>query len=349
MAMACLWLVGPSPADATAAGIQGMVTNASGTGVSEVPIDLFAANGDGSRSTYLGSYRTNNGYYYFGPADGCYVITMTAPANDSFVGASKWYQRPVCVSGGKIPDYINATLSGGGGGGVVAPPSCTPGQPIWNLAFEDQFSGDGAAIGPSWQVFNSVGNAGYGLRRPSAVSLWGGYLNIKASMENGSLVSGGLSSSLGLKYGRYEFRARTDKDPSEATSGVVLTWPTSNVHPRDGENNIYETLWFPGNRAQFYTYIHKPYGTVHDQDYTIHYADASQWHTMVMEWAPDKLVIYRDGQMIKTITETSADLIPDNPHVLSIQFDAWASSIAAPAWMQVDYVKMWSYGGKTTC
>ena len=200
-----------------------------------------------------------------------------------------------------------------------------------------------------WSVYNSTGNRGYGLRRPSAVSLWGGSLNIKAGMENGTIVSGGMEHSLNQTYGRYEFRVRTDQDYSEGTSGVVLTWPQSNVHPRDGENNIYETLATPGDRHEFYSFIHKPYGTVHDQDYTVHSTSANQWHTMIMEWAPNKLVLYRDGQVIKTIWENGGDHIPDNPHHMAIQFDAWDNWIPNPVWMQVDYVKIWSYGGEVSC
>jgi len=348
--------VSASPAGAAIIGIQGTVTNAGGAGVSGVKVDLFRANADGSRGAFLGEIRTDGaGNYQFRPGDGCYVVTVVAPSGLTFnATGTAWYQRSMCLSAGAASDWISPRLNGTGAGGApapppAAPPACNSGQPIWNLAFDDQFSGDGAALGSSWSAYNSAGNAGHRLRRPSALSLWGGTLNIRASMEGGTIVSGGLSHKLTQKYGRYEFRVRTDKDLSLATSGVVLTWPSSGVHPRDGENNIYETLGSPGDRHEFYSFIHKPYGTVHDQDYTVHPVDASQWHTMVMEWAPDKLVLYRDGVAVKTINETSADLIPDNPHFMAIQFDAWKGSVPSPVWMQIDYVKVWSYGGKTTC
>lgn len=355
--LSALTAVSASPAGAAIIGIQGTVTNPSGGGVSGVKVDLFRANADGSRGTFLGETRTDAvGNYQFRPGDGCYVVTVVAPSGLTFTATgTAWYQRSMCLTAGAATDWISPRLNGTGGT-TAAPapapattPACSAGQPIWNLVFDDQFTGDGAALGTSWSAYNSTGNAGNGLRRPSALSLWGGTLNIRASMENGTIVSGGLSHKLSQKYGRYEFRVRTDKDLSLATSGVVLTWPSSNVHPRDGENNIYETLEAPGDRHEFYSFIHKPYGTVHDQDYTVHAADASQWHTMAMEWAPDKLVLYRDGVAVKTINETGADLIPDNPHFMAIQLDAWKSSVPSPVWMQLDYVKIWSYGGKTTC
>ncbi len=358
--LSALTAVSASPAEAAIIGIQGTVTNASGAGVRGVQVDLFRANADGSRGAFLGEIRTDAaGNYQFRPGDGCYVVTVVAPSGITFTATgTPWYQRSMCLSAGAATDWISPRLNTTGGSTAAAPapvpvsapaPACTSGRPIWNLAFDDQFTGDGAALGSSWSAYNSSGNAGNGLRRSSALSLWGGTLNIRASMEGGTIVSGGLSHKLSQKYGRYEFRVRTDKDLSLGTSGVVLTWPSSGVHPRDGENNIYETLSTPGDRHEFYSFIHKPYGTVHDQDYTVHSADASQWHTMVMEWSPDSLVLYRDGVAVKTINETSADLIPDNPHFLAIQLDAWKGSVPSAVWMQLDYVKVWSYGGKTTC
>ncbi|MEM7323280.1 MAG: glycoside hydrolase family 16 protein [Actinomycetota bacterium] len=356
-----------SAADASVSGIQGVV-EVGPTRVEGVKVDLFLAGADGSRGRYLRDARTDrNGWYWFDVSDGCYVITMVAPDNTTFTDTGhRWHQRAVCVSGGRSADYTNARLNGsgsGGGGGddggsgggnggsqPSPPPACTgAGNPIWELQFQDFFDGNGSNLGPEWEPYYSTGNAGYGLRRPSAISKWNGTLNIRASMQNGTLVSGGMRHVGEQMYGRYEFRVRTDQDWSEGTSGVVLTWPVSQRHPWDGENNIYETLATPGDRHEFYTFIHEPQGTVHDQDYTVHPVSANQWHTMVMEWTPDKIVIMRDGQVVKTIRETSENLIPDNPHFLAIQLDGWKHSIDRDVWMQVDYVKVWSYEGLTTC
>jgi len=206
---------------------------------------------------------------------------------------------------------------------------------------QDDFNG--SSLNTSiWSPYNSAGNAGYGLRRPSAISVGNGLLTITARMENGSLVSGGMSHKYSQAYGRYEFRVRTDVDPSESMSGIVMTWPQSNVHPRDGENNVYETLGSPGDRHEFYTFIHKPFGSTSDQDYTVHPVNASDWHTMAMEWRPGQMNIYRDGSLVKQINETSADLIPDVAHFATIQLDAWKHSLPNPVSMQVDYIKVYS-------
>ncbi len=215
--------------------------------------------------------------------------------------------------------------------------------------FRDDFNG--SSVGGHWSQYHSSGNAGYGLRRHSANSVSNGNLVITAKMENGSLVSGGMSHNVHQTYGKYVARVRTDKDPSKATSGVLLTWPSSGVHPRDGENNFYETLVDEGNRNPFYTFIHKPYGSTSDQEYKQHFADGSQFQIMTMEWTPNRITIKREGPGgsaytdVWTVNETGADLIPDVSHHMTIQLDAWAHSIGDPVRMEVDYVEIYKYCG----
>ncbi len=339
-------LILASPSEAAVYGIRGWISSG-GAGAEGVTVDLFRAAADGSRAEFLGDTRSDRGgNYSFDVGDGCYVVTMIAPQGRQFTNNSRWFQRQICVSGGHSANPLDGQLTGGGDDGGN---DCEAGRANWTLQFEDHFSGNGAALNRAWNTYYSTGNAGYGLRRPHAISQWGGNLNIRAQMENGTLVSGGMSHDHHQTYGRYEFRVRTDQDWSEGTSGVVLTWPQSGVHPRDGENNVYETLATPGDRHEFYTFIHEPYGTVHDQDYTVHHASANDWHTMVMEWTPNWIRIYRDGQLIRLLEETGEDLIPDVPHRLAIQLDAWRHQISSPVWMQVDYVKVWSFDGYQSC
>lgn len=223
--------------------------------------------------------------------------------------------------------------------------SCASGAEFERV-FRDDFNG--SAVAGHWSQFNSTGNAGYGLRRPSANSVSNGRLIITAAMRNGSLESGGMAHGHAQTYGKYRFRVRTDNDPDRALSGVVLTWPQSGVHPRDGENNIYETLVQTANRNPFFTFIHKPFGSTSDQEYIAHQADGSQWQVMTMEWTPSRITIIREGQGSSSysrhdIPETSADLIPDVPHRLHIQLDAWNHSVSAPVRMEVDWVEVYRY------
>lgn len=316
-----------------------------GVAVGGVKVDLFAANGDGSRGAYLTSFATaaaGRTEYALPPGVGCLVLTFIAPIDTVFADTgSPWLNRPVCAQPGAT-ERIDVALQD-------SSVDCAA-NAEFELVFRDDF--DGTELGPDWSAYNSAGNAGYGLRRPSAVSVADGQLVITAAMENESLVSGGISHNLNQTYGKFRFRVRTDNDPGQALSGEILTWPGSGVHPRDGENNIYSTLVQTPERNPFYTFIHHPFGTAADQEYFIHNADGSQFQIMTMEWTPDRITIVREGpggvEPIErfVLAETDADLIPDVDHRLAIQLDAWKHEIAAPVTMVVDWVEVHRYCGQ---
>ena len=203
---------------------------------------------------------------------------------------------------------------------------------------------DGPSLDTSvWEPYDSAGNAGHGLRRPSAITVADGILTITADMEGGQLVSGGMRHRHTQAYGRYEVTVRTSADRSETMSGVVLTWPRSENQAADGENDLYETLAIPGDRSRFHSFIHRPGGSAEQQDTTVHAADATQWHTVVMEWTPDAIRLYRDGQLVKTVDDGPNDRVPDAPHFAAIQLDAWSDSLPAPVMMQVDAITVSAY------
>ena len=227
--------------------------------------------------------------------------------------------------------WVVATGEGAGAAPAPAFPSA-----YQTLVFEDHFSGSAVDTG-SWSPWYSAGHAGNGLRRPSAMSVAGGNLVVTAQMVDGVLVSGGMSLKQPFTYGRYEFRVRTEADPSATMSGVVLTWPTDGNWPASGENDIYETGPDP-DRTPFHTFIH--YDATNKQYHYAHQADGKQWHTMVMDWSPTALKIYRDGALVWTLTDTAA--IPDVAHKLCIQLDArYNRALPAPTRMYVDYVRIY--------
>jgi hypothetical protein len=219
-----------------------------------------------------------------------------------------------------------------GGGAVTSPPA----DSRWRLLVSDDFNGTSldttkwVVYGPNWP-----GHAGNGLRDGRAVSVGNGMLTITAQMLNGVLVSGGVKSRIDRTYGRYEFRVRTDADPSAATSGCVLTWPTSENWPAEGENNIYETT--TASRYPFSSFIH--YSWQNKQYWFHHYEDGTQWHTMAMEWEPSQIRIYRDGALVFTVNDTYA--IPDWSHHVVMQLDALKSWMSGAVRLQVDYMRIW--------
>jgi chitodextrinase len=217
----------------------------------------------------------------------------------------------------------------------------TPTDPVGGgrkLVFSDEF--DGTTVNTSkWTLYNSAGNGGNGLRRPSAITLDGaGHLVITADMENGTLVSGGMNAKLDLTYGYYEFRVRTEVDPTATTSGVVLMWPTSGNWPTDGETDIYETGSYTNTRSPFYSFVH--WGSTNQQTSTVQNADGTQWHTMGLDWTPSALKFYRDGVLVWTVTNSAA--IPDVMQHMAIQLDATKTrTLTQPVRMYVDWVRIY--------
>jgi beta-glucanase (GH16 family) len=216
--------------------------------------------------------------------------------------------------------------------------SSVPGADGRRLLFEDDFSGTQLNTG-SWSPYNGSGYNGHGLRRPYAITVDGqGHLVITAQVINGTVVTGGMSNRLNRPYGLYEFRVRTDPDPTHTVSGAVLTWPQSGRFPQDGENDIYETgTYYP--RDPFYSFIH--FGTTASSQTSYkHQANAADWHTMAMDWSSGAIKIYRDGALVWTVTDPAA--IPDAAHHLAIQLDALGTGqVTGPVRMYVDWVRIY--------
>ncbi|MDR1585286.1 MAG: glycoside hydrolase family 16 protein [Prevotellaceae bacterium] len=204
----------------------------------------------------------------------------------------------------------------------------------WKLVFQDDFNGTSVNTA-DWSMYNSPGHAGNGLRRPGAFSVADGVLSVTAQMIDGQLVSGGMAHKLNLAYGKFEARVRAGECESKATSAVLLTWPQSERWPVDGENDFYETG--TNDRRSFDTFIH--YGANNNQFHKKHNFDVRDWLIVAMEWEPEWIKIYVNGVLQWTLTEKIA--IPQVPHHLCIQLDAFKKEMTGITIMQVDWVKIY--------
>jgi hypothetical protein len=213
-------------------------------------------------------------------------------------------------------------------GSVPFPSGETP-----RLLYADSFSG--TTLNPIWELYSGPGNAGFGLRSPSAITLDGrGDLVIAATEQNGQVVSGGMALRLDQTYGRYVIRVRTEADPSATTSGAVLTWPQSGIWPRDGESDMYETLANPA-RTVVQSTVH--YGVANRQVRFTSNVDATKWHTITMDWMPTMISFYIDGTLVGRTANAAA--VPQVPQHLCLQLDAVnGNRLTHPVKMYVDSV-----------
>ncbi|MGH1490013.1 MAG: beta-propeller fold lactonase family protein [Acidimicrobiales bacterium] len=93
------------------ASIGGFITNADGSPAVGVGVDLFEQGENiGVRGQWLGNTDTDgSGQYSFPAEPGCYIMTMIAPAGETF-NDRPWLQVPGCVAAGETVDTLNGVL-----------------------------------------------------------------------------------------------------------------------------------------------------------------------------------------------------------------------------------------------
>ncbi|MHA6622268.1 glycoside hydrolase family 16 protein [Pseudonocardia sp. DLS-67] len=208
----------------------------------------------------------------------------------------------------------------------------------WRLVFSDDFT-DPRLDPAVWNRYNSVGGFGNGYRRPQAITAADGKLRITARGN----VSGGMNHERSQRYGRWEFRARTDK--GRGRGSAILLWPDSLDKAADGELDMMEVP--REDRAQAHFVIH--YSAQNKLAGSKVSGDFSQWHTFAMDWLPDRITWYVDG--VKQFETTDRNVIPTSPMHLTIQLDMgpYEEWILAPdettpaeVRLEVDWVRVYA-------
>ncbi|WP_158550861.1 family 16 glycosylhydrolase [Geodermatophilus sp. TF02-6] len=191
-----------------------------------------------------------------------------------------------------------------------------------------------------WRLYGGTGANGVGVRSPQSVWLHEGSLVITARGD----VSGGLAwhAQPATTYGRWEFRARVE--PGTGYAPAILLWPDSDNWPVDGEIDVMEII--AGDRQTNHTTVH--YGADDQRDEGIVTGDFTQWHTYAVDWQPDSITVYLDGDQIYSTTNPAA--IPHGPMHLAIQLDVGPQGTWIPApdettpdavSLYVDWVRMY--------
>jgi beta-glucanase (GH16 family) len=238
-----------------------------------------------------------------------------------------------------------------------------PSQPIATTVFYQDF-GAGEINVAEWEIYHSVGHAGWGLLRPSALAVvadddaTGGHaLQITAQMGSGDtaghLVSGGMKlRGRSQTYGRYRFRARVDPDQAEATSGAVLLWPADNDRPAGGEIDVFETWAHRATRSPVDSKLHwGEFGQDVVAGVSHRVGDdpvsGAEWHVYTLDWRKDHLSVSVDNGAPVTLS-TNPDRIPQWPMELAIRLDGFDSPqrpgqqpiVSQPVTMLVDWIRI---------
>jgi len=229
----------------------------------------------------------------------------------------------------------------------------------WNLEFDDEFNGN--SLNAPWQPvqpysakatlppgeLESYDSAG--------VSVSNGLLHLTASKQrtygrayqSGLVQAGGIMGSktapkFSFTYGYMEVSAQIPA--GKGFWPAIWMLPASYHNIIGGEIDVLET--FGGNTSNPFFTVHRRGRT---QQFSMNGVDLSQgFHTYGVDWEPDHITWYIDGQAVATTTNTK--LIPTEAMYPIINLAVGGlggrppASTTFPEEMDVDYVRIWQQG-----
>ncbi|MEV5709461.1 glycoside hydrolase family 16 protein [Actinoallomurus sp. NPDC052274] len=156
----------------------------------------------------------------------------------------------------------------------------------------DDFGGD--RLDPrKWQVYdapNALSHPG----SPAGVHVANGRLRLVGGLYDGKDQSAGVVSRLAQTYGRWEARIRADR--GSGYSATAFLWPTRLGAPEFAEIDFAEII--DGTRRTGGLFIH--HGADDRQLAKIARVDFTRWHTVAVDWLPQKLTFWVDGKAVWT-------------------------------------------------
>ncbi|WP_170309036.1 glycoside hydrolase family 16 protein [Pseudonocardia hierapolitana] len=199
------------------------------------------------------------------------------------------------------------------------------GEPTRRSDFSDGLPGDWHPYGPE------PGHDKKGIRTPEAISVADGVVTISATRDG---TTGAMSWHPGQRYGRWEACVR-----SEAASGglnaLLLLWPVAEDFPVGGEIDWMEILSDDRQETDFFLH----YGPDNDQDHGSVRHDATQWSAYALEWTPEKITAYVNGE--EWYANTDTEKFPPRPMNMTMQLDYFPPA-GGPAAMHMDWAMQWA-------
>lgn len=257
-------------------------------------------------------------------------ITSTDPAVPD-AGTSPSPSPSTSTSTSPTPSPSPSTSPTGPNGGSSAAEAFGWGQPVAG----DEFSYTGSPDGTKWNLYDSAGHAGNGVRSPAAWSVDGNVVRVTGDSQG---TTGGMSANFDRrKYGRWEVRMRTNaRDPEYHP--VLILWPDSGNWPCDGEIDYAEGT---SDVTKMHVYHH--YSCSNQQTSATRTVDTTQWHNYAVEWTPEAIVGYLDG--VEWFRDSDPTHQPPGPMHQTIQLDWFPDGTAtSTSWMEVDWVRVYDVG-----
>ncbi|WP_182481368.1 IPT/TIG domain-containing protein [Nocardioides immobilis] len=243
----------------------------------------------------------------------------------------------------------------------------------WTCSFVDDFDGQSLDT-TKWGVQQSsitgfrTGETCY-VNSPENIAVRNGELLLTARREAQNLAcdstlgsfstpyTGGMVGTRGKfsqTYGRFEVRAKYPAVTVAGLHGGFWTMPRTNTYgvwPASGELDIAE--WWSNAPTQVLPTLHYTGDSLADSGWNCRVSTPSSYHTYTMEWYPDVVRFFIDGEMCFERSWTPTGLIAPQPFdkPFSMILNMGVGSLSGgnkvsadtplPATYTVDYAKVW--------
>ncbi|WP_422745662.1 glycoside hydrolase family 16 protein [Mycobacterium sp. WMMD1722] len=183
-----------------------------------------------------------------------------------------------------------------------------------------------------WWLYDGPGHDGNGRRTPAAISVADGELTIAGDAVGNS---GGMAwRGGGQMYGRWEVCARSTV-AAETYHSVALLWPDANDWPIGGEVDFMEIVTADRQRVDYNLH----YGSDDRREGHQTFVDATQWHSWAVEWTPERIAVFVDGQQWAQSTDPSR--FPPRSMHLCLQLDDFGGDTGAGGQLAVDWARQY--------
>ncbi len=187
-----------------------------------------------------------------------------------------------------------------------------------------------------WSLYDGAGHGGKGRRSPAAATTANGVLTITGSPDG---TTEGMAWNPGQRYGRWEARVKSPAGDGDYHP-VLLLWPDAENWPTGGEVDFMEISDAARQNTDFFLH----YSADNQQKHGNVKIDATQWHDWAVEWTPQGITGYVDGNEWFKTTDTS--ILPPGPMHMTIQLDWFpGGGTSKESSMQVDWVRQYAVQG----
>jgi beta-glucanase (GH16 family) len=237
------------------------------------------------------------------------------------IHSRRWSRLAGCIVAAALVIGLPVAAGSTAAASTVPDPSGVPmpgAKAGWYMTFSDDFLGTSLNTNKWYEYTGHPGGEPETDYSPSHDVVTDGMLILKGYKDDGVWTTGGVSNgkSGSQTYGKYEVRFKMDE--GIGITYAALLWPANNTWPP--EVDFAEDDSAARSNVNAFQHFAKADGT--DGQFINQTAvNMTQWHTLGVEWTPDRITYTLDGAAWAVQTNT---YVPSIPMVLDLQTEAIA-------------------------